>query len=129
MSEITFTPNDEPTLGNVIRRQWETQADFTYSILGNVISIIDLDLWNRSVTNDIENVLRKIEYYHQGSIAAFHIMYRDSERNLGWNQLGRQTCFVLCVARNRRRTSAEEAFRAHMSMRKPAEYGNVRHIV
>jgi hypothetical protein len=46
----------------------------------NVISIIDLDLGNRSVTNDIENVLRKIEYYHQGSIAAFHIMYRDSER-------------------------------------------------
>jgi hypothetical protein len=45
----------------------------------NVISIIDLDLGNRSVTNDIENVLRKIEYYHQGSIAAFHIMYRDSE--------------------------------------------------
>jgi hypothetical protein len=23
--------------------------------------------------------LRKIEYYHQGSISAFHIMYRDSE--------------------------------------------------
>jgi hypothetical protein len=39
-----------------------TQADFTYSIVGNVISIIDLDLGNRSVTNDIENVLRKIEY-------------------------------------------------------------------
>jgi len=41
--------------------------------------MIDLDLGNRSVTNDIENVLPKIEYYHQGSIAAFHIMYRDSE--------------------------------------------------
>ena len=49
----------------------ETLSDFTYSILGNVISIIDLELGNRSVTNDIENVLRKIEYYHQGSIAAF----------------------------------------------------------
>ena len=79
MSEIRYTPNDEPTLGNVIRRQWKTQADFTYSILGNVISIIDLDLGNRSVTNDIENVLRKIEYYHQGSIVGFKIMYRDSE--------------------------------------------------
>jgi len=44
MSEIRYTPNDEPTLGNVIRRQWKTQADFSYSILGNVISIIDLDL-------------------------------------------------------------------------------------
>jgi hypothetical protein len=51
MSEIRYTPNDEPTLGNVIRQQWKTQADFTYSILGNVISIIDLDLGNRSVTN------------------------------------------------------------------------------
>jgi hypothetical protein len=79
MSEITCTPNDEPTLGNVMRRQWKTQADFTYSILGNVISIIDMDLGDRWVTNDIENVLRKIEYYHQGSIVGFKIMYRDSE--------------------------------------------------
>jgi len=44
----------------------------------NVITITDLDLGNRSVTNDIENVLRKIEYWHQGSIATFRIMYRDS---------------------------------------------------
>jgi len=29
------------------------------------------------VTNDIEAVLRKIEYWHQGSIAGFKIMYRD----------------------------------------------------
>jgi hypothetical protein len=31
------------------------------------------------VTNDIEAVLRKIEYWHQGSIAAFKIMYRDEQ--------------------------------------------------
>jgi hypothetical protein len=37
------------------------------------------DYQNRSVTNDVENVLRKIEHYHQGSIAACKIMYRDSE--------------------------------------------------
>jgi hypothetical protein len=30
-----------------------------------------------SVTGDIEAVLRKIEYWHPGSIAAFKIMYRD----------------------------------------------------
>jgi hypothetical protein len=30
-----------------------------------------------SVTDDIEAVLRKIEYWHQRSIAAFKIMYRD----------------------------------------------------
>jgi hypothetical protein len=41
--ELRYTPNDESTLGNVMRRQSKTQADFTYSILGNVISIIDLD--------------------------------------------------------------------------------------
>ena len=32
------------------------------------------------MTNDVENVLRKIEHYHQGSIAGFHIMYRDPMR-------------------------------------------------
>ena len=54
------------------------QADFTYSMSTDVITITDLDLGNRSVTNDIENVLRKIEYWHQGSIATLRIMYRDS---------------------------------------------------
>ena len=81
MSEIRYTPNDEPTLGNVIRRQWKTQADFSYSILGNVISIIDLDLGNRSVTNDIENVLRKIEYYHQSSIVGCGASGSESSRD------------------------------------------------
>jgi hypothetical protein len=59
-------------------RQTETQADFTYSMSENVISIVDLDQGNRSVTNDVKNVLRKIEHFHQGSIAGFRIMYRDS---------------------------------------------------
>jgi hypothetical protein len=35
------------------------------------------------VTDDIEAVLRKIEYWHQGAITAFKIMYRD-ERGV-WN--------------------------------------------
>jgi hypothetical protein len=35
MNEMRYTPS----VGEVIRPQWETQADFTYSILGNVISI------------------------------------------------------------------------------------------
>jgi hypothetical protein len=55
------------------------QADFTYSITLDLIKIVDLNLGNKSVTNDIENVLRKIEAWHQGSIAGFKIMYRDSE--------------------------------------------------
>jgi hypothetical protein len=79
MSEIRYTPSGEPTPGNVIRRQAETEADFTYSILGGVISIVDLNIGNRSVTNDVKSVLRKIEHVQQGSIVGFKIMYRDSE--------------------------------------------------
>jgi hypothetical protein len=54
-----------------------TQADFTYHITPATISILDTGKGRRSVTNDIEAVLRKIEYSHQGSIAAFKIMYRN----------------------------------------------------
>ena len=125
MTEIRYTPSGEPTLGDIFRRQWKTQADFTYSILGNVISIIDLDLGNRSVTNDIENVLRKIEYYHQGSIVGFKIMYRDSEHI--WDGIhldGKRASFLRCA--NRRRKSAEEALRAQIRMTEPAEYGTDR---
>ena len=32
-----------------------------------------------SVTNDIEAVLRKIEYWHQGSIVGFKILYHDEQ--------------------------------------------------
>jgi hypothetical protein len=75
MSGMEYTPHkgDSP-----LAAQAGCQADFTYAISPDVIAITDLDLGNRSVTNDIENVLRKIEYWHQGSIAAFRIMYRDS---------------------------------------------------
>src|SRR5262245_34744089 len=54
-----------------------TKADFTYSIMPDTISITDTGKGKLSVTNDIEAVLRKIEYWHQGSIAAFEIVYRD----------------------------------------------------
>jgi hypothetical protein len=45
-------------------------------------------LQNGNVTNDIEAVLRMIEYWHQGSIAGFKIMYRDENRvwdGVGWD--------------------------------------------
>jgi len=54
-----------------------TQADFTYHITPNTISIVDTVKGRRSVINDIEAVLRNIEYWHQGSIAAFRIRYRE----------------------------------------------------
>jgi hypothetical protein len=57
--------------------QVTTRADFTYSITPDGISITDTGKGRASVTNDIEAVLRKVEYWHQGSIAAFKIMSRD----------------------------------------------------
>jgi hypothetical protein len=64
---LDFKPVQKPT----------TLADFTYHITPVTISITDTGKGSRSVTNDIEAVLRKIEYWHQGSVAAFKIMYRD----------------------------------------------------
>jgi hypothetical protein len=95
MDGMTYDPDG---LGKVMRRQTETQADFTYSMAGNVISIVDLDQGNRSVTNDVENVLRKIEHYHQGSIAGFRIMYRDSMGfwdGIQWD--GQDACSFPCA--------------------------------
>jgi hypothetical protein len=53
-----------------------TQAD-TYSITPDTISITNTGEGRASVNNDIEAVLRKIEYWHQASIGAFKIVYRD----------------------------------------------------
>jgi hypothetical protein len=69
--EITFYTNlSEPT---------STRADFTYKITPTVISIVGTGLGRRSVTEDIEAVLRQIEYWHQGSIATLKIMCRDGK--------------------------------------------------
>ena len=51
--EITFDTN----LSELPR----TRADFTYKITPTVISITDIGLGQRSVTEDIEAVLRTIE--------------------------------------------------------------------
>jgi hypothetical protein len=46
---------------------------------GKVISITDLKPGEGSFVEEIEKVLRKIEYFHQASIASFRILYRDSD--------------------------------------------------
>ena len=97
MNEMNYRPNKELTLSGLIRQQAETEADFTYSIRGNVISIVDLDQGNRSVTNDVESVLRKIEHYHQGSIAAFTSCIAIL-RELG---MGNMHHFLRCAKRKR----------------------------
>jgi hypothetical protein len=51
-----------------------------------------------SVTKDIDAVLRKIEHWHQGSIAAFKIMYlyeRALWNGIRWNGQ-RASVFSLC---------------------------------
>ncbi|CCH03546.1 hypothetical protein FAES_pFAES01052 (plasmid) [Fibrella aestuarina BUZ 2] len=58
-------------------RNTPIRADYTYSIEGNIIVIVDLDLGNRSVTNDIENVLADIRT-DLGSLAGYSVIYRDS---------------------------------------------------
>jgi len=55
------------------------QGDFTYNIMPTVISITDTGLGTRSVTEDIEAVLRKVEHWHQGSITKFKIMCQDGK--------------------------------------------------
>jgi hypothetical protein len=55
-------------------------ADFSYHFNGPVLVIIDLDLGNRSVTNDAENVLAKIEAAEGRSFTGAPILYRDSMR-------------------------------------------------
>jgi hypothetical protein len=75
-----------------------TRADFSYKITPNTITITDSTLGKLSVTKDVDAVLRKIEHWHQGSIAAFKIMYRDEHgvwNDIRWNGQ-RASIFALC---------------------------------
>jgi hypothetical protein len=60
--EITFNANLSETP--------RTRADFIYKISPTLISITDTSLGQRSVTEDIELILHKIEYWHQGAISS-----------------------------------------------------------
>jgi hypothetical protein len=53
-------------------------ADFKYSMRGKVISITYLG--SGSINQDIVRILRRIEYWHQGSIKSFRILYHDADR-------------------------------------------------
>ena len=71
--------NHEVTFNTNLSEAPRTSADFTYKISPALISITDTGLGTRAVIMDIEAVLRKIEYWHQGSITAFKIMCRDGK--------------------------------------------------
>jgi hypothetical protein len=91
-----------------------TRADFTYSIRLNRIKIVDLNTGKASVTNDIKSVLRKIEAWHQGSIAGYQIMYRDADGywdGVEWN--GQHARFF--AIREQDEAAAEKKLLAHVA--------------
>ena len=51
------------------------RADFTYAITPVAVDILDTGKGKKSVAEDLEAVLRKIEYWHQGSIVRYQISY------------------------------------------------------
>jgi hypothetical protein len=51
-------------------------TDFTYSMRAKVISITYSG--TGSINDKIERILRKIEYWHQGSITSYRIMYQNA---------------------------------------------------
>jgi len=69
--EITFNtnPSEAP----------RARADFTYKITPTMISITGTGLGSCPVIEEIEAVLRKIEYWHRGSIVKFKIMCRTAK--------------------------------------------------
>ena len=55
------------------------QADFTYTIMPVAVEIQDTGKGKKSVADDLEAVLRKIEYWLQGSIARCRITYQSTQ--------------------------------------------------
>ena len=55
------------------------QADFTYTMTSVAVEIQDIGKGKKSVADDLEAVLRKIENWHQGSIAHYRIIYRSTQ--------------------------------------------------
>ncbi len=53
------------------------RADYTYTVDGSVIAIVDLDQGSKSLTNDMEHVLDEIQA-ELGSLAGYSVIYRDS---------------------------------------------------
>ena len=75
--------NHEISFNTKLSDPIRTRADFTYKITPEVISIVDTGLGKCPVNEDIEAVLRKIEYWHQGSITSFKIMCLDGFLSVG----------------------------------------------
>jgi hypothetical protein len=66
----------------------ECGADFTYTMSLNAVKIVDSGKGMKAVADDLEAVLKKIEYWHQGPIAKYRITYLDTqglEQDVEWD--------------------------------------------
>jgi hypothetical protein len=68
-------PQDPVVIGNPER----TKADFTYSMTPAKLVIRDTGKGEKSVIEDLAAVIRKIEYWHQGSLGTFKITVLDPD--------------------------------------------------
>jgi hypothetical protein len=55
------------------------QADFSYTMTPKTVKILDTGKGKKSVGDDLETVLLKIEYWHQSSIARYRISYTSTQ--------------------------------------------------
>ena len=100
--------NHEVTFNTNLSEAPRTSADFTYKISPALISITDTGLGTRAVIMDIEAVLRKIEYWHQGSISSFKIMCWDGKgfwHRVDWD--GKSTPFFALEETDERKARKE----------------------
>ena len=64
------------------------QADFSYTITPVAVQIQDTGKGKKAVADDLKAILRKIEYWHQGSIAGYRISFREAPGvwyRVGWD--------------------------------------------
>lgn len=72
------------------------KSDYAYTLVRyaghDCLLIEDLDLGGRSVTNDIENVVKEIEAKEQIDASDYTIVYKDSEDS--WDGWSKQDSFI-----------------------------------
>ena len=57
----------------------KNRSDYKYQLDHNILFIEDLNFGNKSVTNDIENILEDISEELDTSMDNYRIMYKDSQ--------------------------------------------------
>jgi hypothetical protein len=68
-------PQDPVAIANPER----CRADFTYTIGPTRLTIIDSGRGQKSILEDLPAVLRKVEYWHQGSVERFELVVFDAD--------------------------------------------------